>query len=241
MQIVKRRAISISMSGSDAIAAQSGPGGKIGWFAALRSPYILAPSVIFLIGANLVPLIGVVWWGWDLFSLMALYWIETGIVGFFTLLHLMLVAGWGALFLVPFFIFHFGTFMSVHMMFLWTMFGSAWATQAGGALAAVHTIVIEKGLWIAIAGLFFSHGVSFYLNVLRKGQAKRGAIRPQDVMMRPYGRVIVMHLTIIFGAVLATVFQTSLAAFVLLIALKTAADVASHVRKNFAPATVNAN
>ena len=61
--------------------------------------------------------------------------------------------------------------------------------------------------------------------------------RPQNVMMTPYGRVIVMHLTILFGAALAAMFETKLAAFILLIALKIAVDIAAHVRKNFAPVT----
>ena len=40
------------------------------------------PSVLLLIGANLVPLIGVLFFKWDIFSIMLLYWLESGVVGF---------------------------------------------------------------------------------------------------------------------------------------------------------------
>ena len=43
---------------------------KIGWLAAWRGGYLRYPTVVALIVANLVPLFGVLFWGWDLFVLM---------------------------------------------------------------------------------------------------------------------------------------------------------------------------
>ncbi|HEY1154001.1 MAG TPA: DUF6498-containing protein, partial [Pseudolabrys sp.] len=68
------------------------------------------PSVIALLIANLLPLYGVVALGWDLISLIMVYWLETGIIGFFAILNIALVTGPMALLLVPFFIVHFGGF-----------------------------------------------------------------------------------------------------------------------------------
>lgn len=39
------------------------------------------PSVIALIAANVVPLVGVLFWGWSVFAIMAIYWAENVIIG----------------------------------------------------------------------------------------------------------------------------------------------------------------
>lgn len=43
-------------------------------------------SALFLIAVNTVPLVGVLLFDWRLFSIVFLYWIENGIVGFFNVL-----------------------------------------------------------------------------------------------------------------------------------------------------------
>ena len=48
-------------------------------------------SIIALMTANLVPLIGVVFLGWDAASIVLLYWIENLIVGIFNVLRMFLV------------------------------------------------------------------------------------------------------------------------------------------------------
>jgi hypothetical protein len=224
---------------------------KIGWIDALRPRYFRAPSVLILVVANLLPLYGVLYWGWDLYSLMVLYWMETGIIGLFAIIEMAIAARALALFLVPFFIVHFGGFMLGHIFFLTLMFGSGTAPDGLSRIPdLVWTLLAESGLWIALAALFISHGISFVLNVLRPAwrawREHAGQLgfslamlaptgNPHATMFAPYGRIVVMHVTIIFGALLAEVFRTKTAAFVLLIGLKTAVDMAAHVRKNFRP------
>ena len=38
-------------------------------------------SVVLLVAVNLLPLVGVVFWGWSLMLILVLYWVESGIVG----------------------------------------------------------------------------------------------------------------------------------------------------------------
>jgi hypothetical protein len=233
-----------------AVPATSAP--KIGWLQALSRRYFRAPSVAILIAANLLPLYGVLYWGWDLYTLMVLYWMETGIVGFFAIVEMAMVARLFALFLVPFFIVHFGGFMLGHIFFLTVMFGGGAPNSLAQMPEVVWQVLTERGLWIAFVALFVSHGFSFVVNVLRpvwrqwREQAGGEGLlpktllppgNPQAVMMAPYGRIVVMHVTIILGALLSEVFKTRVAAFVLLIALKIAVDIAAHVRKNFRPGT----
>jgi hypothetical protein len=168
---------------------------------------------------------------------MMAYWMETAVIGFWTILQVALIARWQALMLVPFFIVHFGGFMFGHLLALVVAFGSGRPEDLEDPLAFAHEMLIGHGLWVALAALFVSHGVSFVFNFLIpwwRGTWEQPK-NPQDAMMSPYGRVIVMHLTVLFGAALAHFFQTKVAAFVLLIALKIFVDVSAHVRKNFKP------
>ena len=215
--------------------APAGKPKKIGWLEAWHGRYLRYPSVIILLIANLVPLYGVMFWGWDLFTLMMAYWMETLAIGFWNIVHMSMLARWGALFLVPFFIVHFGGFILGHFLFLWQMFGGGWNENVDNIEEFLRSIPVSWTIWIAFAALFISHGLSFVFNVLRpwwRGiHDDKGAA--QNVMMGTYGRVIVMHVTILFGAALAAFFGTPTAAFVLLIVLKIFVDVSAHVRKNF--------
>jgi hypothetical protein len=207
-------------------------GRQIGWLEALNPRYWHTPSVVALIVANLIPLIGVIFWQWDLFLLMTAYWAETGIIGLGGLIRIAMVSRWAALFYVPFFCIHFGGFMAGHFVFIYTLFADP-AVRAMEVGAAAWVILIERGLWVALVAMFISHGISFFFNFLRPWW--RGLV-PADTsnnaMSAPYSRVIVLHVTLLFGAVLVEMFQTKAAAFVLLIALKIVTDIAAHVRAN---------
>jgi hypothetical protein len=197
-----------------------------------------APSVMGLLIANLLPIYGVVFLGWDLFNLIMIYWLETGIIGLFAIVNLALVAGWQALFLVPFFIVHFGGFMGGHLMFLILMF----ATNAYNGFSDIPAIlwdtITTRGIALVVAGLLVSHTITFvgyvllpWLRKLWRGEMKTSDAETGAIMGAPYGRVIIMHLTILFGAVLATTFGNKIALLILLIALKTISDLWSLLRR----------
>ena len=50
--------------------------------------YLLLPSTLILLAANLVPLVGVLLWGWDAFVLLMLYWLETAVIAFWTIVRI---------------------------------------------------------------------------------------------------------------------------------------------------------
>jgi Na+(H+)/acetate symporter ActP len=51
-------------------------------------------------------------------------------------------------------------------------------------------------------------------------------------MGEPYGRIMLMHLTIIFGGWIAMAFDNVLPALMLLIGLKIAVDVSAHLKQH---------
>ena len=74
--------------------------------------------MLALVAANLVPLAGALFLGWDLAAIMLLYWAESAIIGFFNLCKMLVIGGWGAAFIGVFFIVHFGGFLAGHFIFI---------------------------------------------------------------------------------------------------------------------------
>ncbi|HEY8269049.1 MAG TPA: DUF6498-containing protein, partial [Xanthobacteraceae bacterium] len=152
---------------------------------------IFSPASILLVLTNLVPLIGVIWWGWDAFLLLMLYWMETAIIAFWTYLGIATMPrGIGAVEqslvgrivarsgLLLFFVVHSGIFMSVHFMFLWTLFAGAWARKVHGPEDFVREIVLQTGLWLPLLFMFLVRGFSFGFERLRAGPFMQAAVMP---------------------------------------------------------------
>ena len=71
---------------------------------------------------ELVPLVGVVFFGWDLGDIMVLYWLESGVIAFYTVLKIAIVGKLAALVAAPFFVGHFGGFMTGHFLLIYALF-----------------------------------------------------------------------------------------------------------------------
>jgi hypothetical protein len=194
-------------------------------------------SVIALIVVNLFPVFGVFYWGWDVFPIMLLFWSENVIVGFYNVLRMMAcrpkeAASWAQkLFLIPFFVIHYGGFTAAHGVFVVVLFGqSAFQSTAGPRLDMLLQIVLENNLLVAVLALFASHGYSFITNYLRGGEYRRTTL--SGLMSQPYGRVVVLHLALIFGGILIAFLKSPAFGLVLFIVLKIVLDLATHVREH---------
>lgn len=188
-------------------------------------------SVLPLLFANLLPIIGVVYWGWSLTLLLIIYWLEGLIVGFFTLVKMVFSNGTGRekIANMAFFCIHYGLFWVAHGVFL-AVFVLPIITQnpeIGGR--AINTGFNASLKWLLLS-LFTSHFLSFVLNFLRQPQARN--LPPHVIMWLPYGRVVVMHILIITSALLAAKFGGSPAVLFAFITLKITADILSHAATN---------
>ena len=181
-----------------------------------------------LVLANLIPLAGVVIWDWRIGDIMLLYWAESAVVGFYNLLKIQKVAGWGVVFFGPFFVGHYGGFMAVHLLFIYGFFGDSFSNSTD--ISVAQLLLDFQDLAPALLGFFISHGISYYSNFLgrREYVGKEAAAQ----MGQPYRRIIVMHLTIIFGGFLVTAFSSALPALLLMIALKVGADMKGHIAEH---------
>lgn len=208
-------------------------------------------AVVFLVAVNLVPLVGVLFFGWSLFSLMLLYWFESGIVGFFNVLKILRASGpapenqeftinerpanpankW---FIAPFFVLHYGIFWTVHGVFVFLVFGlgvfDVLAPDRPSGFSGGLRGFEPVGVAVAAAAMLLSHGVSFFVNFL--GKREYLAVSPMEQMSRPYSRVFVLHVTVLAGACLTAFLGTPLAALVVMVFLKTAFDLRAHLREH---------
>ncbi|MEM9302803.1 MAG: DUF6498-containing protein [Pseudomonadota bacterium] len=204
-------------------------------------------SGVVLLLANLVPLAGMALLGWNAFLLLVIYWLENVVVGVLNLFRMAVCRGpnspWPAkLFMIPFFALHYGGFTFGHGVFVFGFFGGfSEGGDQGGAqnldlgfdndpIAHVIGIITEQQLLFAVAALAVSHLISFGVNFIGGGEYRRVSL--QELMGAPYGRVVVLHVTIILGGGAAMSLGNPMWALLLLVGLKTAIDLVAHRRSH---------
>lgn len=225
---------------------------------------LLYPSTLILIAANVVPIVGVLAWGWDAFQLLMLYWMESAIIAFWTIARIATLppGAMGPLYvngrptnspvaMTLFFVVFLGFFMAGHLLFLWVMFAGEWKQRLHGLPDFYAQIVVASGLWAVLLTLFVSRGLSFLFHVLKpdfimaieKHIPIPGLPRPATDPVDPggiiggvLGRIFLMQIAIIFGGYVAVLFGPRAAGplFVLVI-LKTVVDALLHIAVDVRP------
>jgi hypothetical protein len=190
-----------------------------------------------MIVTNLIPIYGVLFMGWQVFPVMFLFWIENVIIGVSNVLKMLLSSPgnfgqWVAkAFMIPFFCVHYGMFTLVHGIFILVFFGGY--SQQGSLMPGfsdVFNLIGTLQIGAAVLALILSHTVSFVSNYIGKGEYKTAGLA--ELMAQPYGRVIILHITIIFGGFLVMALGSPVVGLVLLIALKTFVDIKAHVKQH---------
>lgn len=197
---------------------------------------------------------GVLALGWNVFDVLAVYWVESGVVGVLNVPKILLATGryeGNATFTVNgrpvdvsgptdvdpdagpavhaenaslalFFCTHYGVFWVVHGVFV--LFGLP--AFAGAPVGGIDV----PGVALAGLTMLLSHGGSFLWNYVGNGEFRNVSAAGQ--MTEPYRRVFVLHLTVVFGASLVTVFGGATVLVVLLVVLKTGFDAVAHLREH---------
>jgi len=204
-------------------------------------------AVTTAVALNLVPVVGVVLWGWSAFALLFLYWLENVVVGVRTLASMFATAAvaggmnWiGALAFGAFFTFHYGLFCFGHGIFLIVLFGQGIVTVGDTPLdlvAASRTLFEQQNnLLVGFASIVAWQVVQFLLFV------GRGAVRRTnllELMGEPYPRIIALHVALILGGFLLLLLNQPLWGLVVLTLVKMAADI-SDASKQTRPVAANA-
>jgi len=195
--------------------------------------------IIPLLLINLLPVACVALFGWSAFILLILYWAENVVVGIFTLVK-MLIAGlakgpWEivpTLFYSGFFVAHYGIFCTVHGALIWT-FANGFGD--GPDLSQLSPLLIGQFFSNAVmlANLFVIVAFHLYLFVafwLLPGHWRQE--KTNEIMASPYGRIIVIHLTILVGGFITVSLGEPLYMVVLLALLKTLMELGVSLASN---------
>ncbi len=248
----------------------------------------LPSSAYWLIGANLFPLLGVLFLGWSTFSIVFIYWCENVILGAINLLKMLSCAPdtealareqlgseqlgseqlgpeelgsqteellekfqgnsrtlsgahhLAKLFFMPFFAVHYGMFCFVHGVFVFVLLSGdgPFASGAGGGgitepfdvIRSSLSTLTQQHLWWAVLALAGSHLYSFFTNYLGKGEYRKTVL--PKLMSQPYGRVVILHVALLFGAFLLMMIGSPILLLLILIVGKTALDLKLHLREH---------
>ena len=212
-------------------------------------------SSVALIAANIIPVIGVLLYDWDVLSILLLYWTESVIIGVLNVARMVasdsgdVLQGVLALadrpipdeirdnmpkvggsilkyIIIPFFVVHYGMFCYGHLMAVVSIFGD------GGISFRSSSTLFEywqPTFWIAVVAVFGSHLYSFMANFIGEGEYKRANL--MLLMHRPYGRIVAMHIAIVLGAGLVMWLGSPLPMLLILILVKTFLDMRLHERE----------
>ena len=206
-------------------------------------------STWLLVAVNLVPIVGAVFWQWQVRDIVFLYWIENLVIGAFNILRIFfaepdlskleargiqssageMLAGKAAV--AGFFLIHYGGFCYGHGEFLTSFFHSP--GQSGASIGSlVAGLLGEHGAKLALLAIVASHAYSFFRNYLGRGEYR--GVNVAEMMFRPYKRIFVTHIFIIFGGFLLMAVKNPVLPMIIFVALKIGFDVYFH-RKERAP------
>ena len=131
--------------------------------------------------------------------------------------------------------------MGVHFLFLLELFAGAWARKIHSPRDFVDQVIVATGLWVPLVALFVGRGLLMTFEIAEPRLRRRFRLAPrrpdqraamlgpaETVLFGLYVRIFVMQVTIILGGWFALMVGT-IGAYVFLIALKTAVDVAFQV------------
>ncbi len=177
-------------------------------------------AVIAAVLGNLIPVYGVIALGWNASQILILYWIENVVLGVLTLARLRKVAQSkpGGCFLTGFFVIHYGAFCAGHLVFALFLI-----EQFDPAFPGLGVTLQQPSVFWACAAIF---GLNLFTQ-LREWWGP-GLWRDGDFgqeMVKPYGRIVVMHLTVLIGAWLMLLTRAPVGAILLLCLLKAALDL----------------
>ena len=187
-------------------------------------------ALCMLLTLNAVPLIGVFYWDWQSFDLIFLYWLENLVIGVFTLARMVVRPYRHApdflfpAFLAPFFALHYGMFCFGHGTFVLAMFGAQGASTAGGGglLALALGMLTSLPMLLALAALTLLQLFDWLQDVRERGLGADGV---KALMVKPYRRIVVLHVTILAGGFALAALDEPTVGLLILVVLKTASDV----------------
>jgi hypothetical protein len=202
--------------------------------------------------ANLFPLAGVLWWGWDVFEILVLFWMQTVLVIALAVPHIAklpngalgeitvngvtrpatrrdMMLGVGLIGLA---------ICAAYLLFLWVIFAGHWRDVIHGPRDFVQHLIIQNGAWTALATIILVEMLRYLLTPPRGTLIERvvalvglrlEASNHEDlgsILLKLLKRAFLLQAAIIFGGMLVRSYD-SMAALLILVGLKTLVELAT--------------
>jgi hypothetical protein len=174
---------------------------------------------------NIVPLVGVLYYAWDVATILCLSWLENSVVGLFAVWRIRLAR------LVPadtdphslsptkFFMIHYGGFTAAHGLFVSLVVASVLRPKTPADL--FHAVgAMAPTLLLGCLALLWEHANSFYFGYVAPRAYERTA--PDTEIFKPYPRLCALHFSLLIGVVAFGSYQGIV---LVLIALHLAIDL----------------
>ena len=169
---------------------------------------------LFLIAANIVPIIGAWFFHWDPRQIFMVYALETVIIGFFTLVKMGIVTAFrkkdtwynegksmqvSGLFFMFFFLVHYGLFVAIQTGIFVQISGMSKDFKIGFFDFFLHwPQYLGKDAYYMLAGFVISYGFNMLWNFVRPGYYRTVSL--SLLMFQPYIRIFIQQLTVIIGS-----------------------------------------
>ena len=184
--------------------------------------------------ANLVPLYGAIFEHSSVLNILRIYWAENVIIGVITVLEMGTVSATsisGAVTGVPviaFFCVHYGLFTTTHGALIRAIFDQG--PFPHGAIrhdywpSFFEPFTPGHALFYPVLSICVARFNSFVFDFLGGGEYR--AVSIGILMLRPYGRVMILHVVLLLGGFLAVLAGSPWVAVAVLVLVKTAIEVA---------------
>jgi hypothetical protein len=186
---------------------------------------------------------GVLVLGWSPFVVMMLFWFENVVIGVLHVMKLVVTGArmgaaglLGGVALAAFFTLHYGMFTAVHGAFVVLLFGSGELGRhamdgglSGPVWVMLDYLFAEREGWLAVIAIVLLHASGLVQWLART----RAAPPPlKELMGAPYGRIVILHVTLIASGFLVQALKAPVAGALLLIGLKLAYDLVTLGREH---------
>jgi hypothetical protein len=179
---------------------------------------------------------GVLALGWSPFFVMLLFWLENAVIGAFNVAKMLATGArlgaaglLGGVAVAAFFTVHYGMFTAIHGLFVALLFGGAELgrdASAGGLFgplgAMLRYLLAQREGWLAVLAIVLLHAS---LTVQWLARTRELAPALKDLMSAPYGRIVILHVTLIASGFLVQALGAPVLGALLLVGLKLAYDL----------------
>jgi hypothetical protein len=196
------------------------------------------PAALMIIAGNLVPLAGVLSFGWQLLAVMLAFWLDSVAIGVFTTARILLArldskaasgrsSGMTRVLAAWDFAFQYAFVCVVHGVLVIGLFGLVQEKLVRGTDPEVDVYLLallrQPETLTAAVAVLLTRGIDFIAGYLQPRAFEQADIGKEQAS--PYRRAYLLHVVLVLGGAISLALHSPVAALVMLVLLKTGGDL----------------